>query len=123
MPDLSEEQMAINDDDRLLRRVIFTDPRYVKPDGSVSSFAFTLRRDEDGLSVDIQRLTTYEKAIQDRTKYRLYALEAGIPRNLGLECIYDPVEGNDAHALIKGKFTKPISRRLARAAEKVAYPE
>ena len=123
MPDLSEERVAINDEDRLLRRVIFTDPRYVKPDGSVSSFAFTLRKDEDGLSVDIERLTTYEKAIQDRTKYRLYALVAEVPRNLGLECIHDPVAGNHAHALITGKLTKSISRKLARAVEKVAYPE
>lgn len=114
--------MEINDNDRLLRRVIFTDPNYVKPDGSISSFAFTLRRDENGLSVDIERLTSYERAIQDRTKYRLYALKAEIPRNLGLECIHDPVEGNDAHALIKGKITKSISKRLARAVEKVRYP-
>lgn len=123
MPNPSVERLEINDNDRLLRRVIFTDPRYIKPDGSVSSFAFTLRKDEDGLSVDIEQLTSYEKAIQDRTKYRLYALMAETPRNLGLECIHDPLEDNRAHALIKGKITKSVSRKLAGAVEKIAYPE
>ncbi len=50
------------DDDRLLGRVRFTDPNYVREDMTVTSFAFKLRQSEKGLSVDIERLTTYKKA-------------------------------------------------------------
>jgi hypothetical protein len=57
----------IGDEDNLLRRVVFTNPHYVKPDQTVSSFAFTPRKINgvpEGLSVDIERLTTYEASIE-----------------------------------------------------------
>jgi hypothetical protein len=110
----------INDEDLLLRRVPFTDPNYIREDGSITSFAFTLKKNEDGLSVDIDTLTTHDKSVLDRTKFRLYGLKAGVPREAGLACVHDPVEGNYAHALIKGAFTKSVSRMLASKAGRVA---
>lgn len=109
----------ITDEDQLLRRVVFPHPNYIKPDGTVTSFAFSLRQGEDGISVDVERLTTLAFAIQDASRYRLYGVKAEVPRALGLFCIHDPVEGNPAHALIKGDITKSVSRKLARAAERV----
>src|SRR4051812_9877468 len=93
----------ILDTDKLLRRVIFTNPSYVRPDLTLTSFAFTPRKQngiqERGLSVDIERLTTYEISIKDRFNYRLYSINAGYVRQLGLDCEHDPIEGNEAHAL------------------------
>jgi hypothetical protein len=51
---------AVLDTDDLLRRVIFTDPNYIRPDFTITSFAFTPRKIngvlESGLSVDISLL-------------------------------------------------------------------
>lgn len=113
----------IHDEDNLLRRVPHTDPNYIKPDGTVSSFAFTPKKDEDGLSVNIERFTTYQDTIQDRSRFRLYALPAVEPRMLGLECLHAPLPDNYAHALVTGHFTKGISRQLAAKARRIAYPD
>lgn len=112
----------ITNDDNLLRRVIFTNPNYVRPDQTVTSFAFQTRNNEIGLSVDISRLTTYQKSIMNRFNYRLYSLRAGYVREIGLDCIHDPVYGNEAHALITGNITKSISKKLSRAATRIPYP-
>jgi hypothetical protein len=117
--------MAVLDSDSLLRRVLFTNPSYVRPDLTVTSFAFTPRRIDgvvEALSVDISRLTTYERSIHDRTKFRLYAVNAGYVRNIGLECKHDPIEGNDAHALIVGEIKNATAKKLARSAVRIPYP-
>lgn len=113
----------IQDEDTLLRRVPHTDPNYIKPDGTVSSFAFAPKRGEDGISVNIERLTTYEDSLLDHNRFRLYALETVEPRLLGLECQHDPLPDNYAHALIMGHFTKSTSRQLAAKARRIAYPD
>jgi hypothetical protein len=113
----------IQDEDRLLRRVPHTDPNYIKPDGTLSSFAFSLKKNEEGLSVNIERLTTYEATILDKSRFRLYVLSASEPRSLGLDCLHDPKPENDAHALITGSITKSISRQLAAKARRASYPE
>ena len=108
---------TINPEDGLLRRVLI-DPSYIKPDGSISSLAFKPRKaDTDGLSVDLERLTTHQKAIVDSVKFRLARLIAQVPLNLGLTCVHDPREGNAAHSLIQGKFTSGVCRKLASAAK------
>ena len=113
---------AIDDTDNLLRRVPFTNPSYIKADGSITSFAFKLRKGENGLSVDVERLTTYEASVLDRSRFRLYSLPASCPRNLGLQCLPDPLPDNAAHALITGNFTDGISRQLAQSATPVPDP-
>jgi hypothetical protein len=64
------EDVLISDDDYLFRRVPIH-PSYIKPDGSVTSYAFSKKRDDDGLSVDLERLTTPEFTIQDKSRFRL----------------------------------------------------
>ncbi len=110
------------DTDDLLRRVIFTNPSYVRPDQTVTSFAFRPRQNETGLSVDIFRLTTYQKSIKDRFNYRLYSLKAINVRKIGLDCIHNPIEGNYAHALIIGNITNGVSKKLSISAHRVSYP-
>lgn len=106
-----------NEKDGLLRRIIIH-PSYIKADNKMTSFAFKPRKnaDYDGISVDLERLTTYQVAIKDKNKFRLARLEASIPMSLGLECVHAPIAGNYAHSLIKGNFTASICRRLANSA-------
>ena len=116
----------IIDSDNLLRRILIH-PDNFKDDNTVSSGSFKLRRlkngnIENGLSVDIERLTTYEKSIIDRKKFRLYSIEAVYVRDLELTPIHDPLPENYAHALIKGKITKGKARKLAASAKKIGLP-
>ena len=114
---------TILDNDNLLRRVPFIDPNYVRDDGTLTSLAFQLKKGESGLSVNVERLTTYVGSIQNVHRFRLYYLKARQPRELGLTCMYDPQPANNAHTLIKGEITKRISRELAKSAKRIAYPD
>jgi hypothetical protein len=115
------------DADDLLRRIIFTDPTYIRPDFTVTPMAFRPRRIngniELGLSVDIARLTTLEKSIGDRFKYRLYSLKASYVRQIGLDCVHAPREGNEAHALIVGEIKNATAKKLSQGATRVPYPD
>ncbi|NJL14808.1 MAG: hypothetical protein HC913_18610 [Microscillaceae bacterium] len=113
----------IKEEDELLRRVQFLDPSFIKDDGTPASSSFSLKSGEDGLSVDIERLTTREKSIQDVSRFRLYALNAAFTVSLGLENKHDPKPDNYAHALITGNITRSIARKLAKEAKKIAYPD
>ena len=113
---------VILDEDRLLRRVQYLDPNFIKPDGTPASSSFSLKRGEDGLSVDLERLTSYPKAIEDRSRFRLFALVSGFTTSLGLENVHDPLPDNRAHSLIKGEIKRGVSRKLAKAAVRIAYP-
>lgn len=112
----------------LLRRVFFKDKKYVvKPDGIPTSRAFSPRAvDEGKLSVDVESLTTYEKAISDIDRFRLYKLSAQVPYTLGLSCIHDPDldRDNPAHALIQFEDNlDEMAAQLAKKAQKVPYPD
>ena len=96
------EIIEIKNEDRLLRRAFYKDPSYVRDDMTVTSFAFKLRKGEAGLSVDIERLTTYEKSIDDVERFRLFAITANDVRSVGADCFHKPVEDNYAHAEILG---------------------
>jgi hypothetical protein len=100
----------------LLRRYIFPNPpsiTYLKDNGEICSSCFNLRPIELGISVDIEHLTTYEKSIKDRTKYRLLLLNAGEVQNINLITEHDPEPENFAHSLIKGKIDRKTSKKLA----------
>lgn len=115
--------ILIDNDDNLLRRVKFGNPSYVRDDMTLTSFAFKIRKGkESSLSVDLERLTTYEESISDIKTYRLYSIRAGKVREIGLECEHDPVEGNVAHCQIVGKFSNSNCSLLAKAAQLVRYP-
>ena len=123
-PSSTDKELAevLNSDD-LLRRIIFRNPSYVSPDNTLSSFAFKLRSTENGLSVDIARLTTYEKSIVDKLNYRLYSVKAEYVRSIGLNCIHDPLPDNNAHALIVGEIKNSVSKKLSRAAIRIPFPD
>jgi hypothetical protein len=116
--------VTIQDQDNLLRRVPFIDPNYVRDDGTLTSLAFSLKRRDDGISVNIERLTTYKKSILNVNRFRLYYLKAKVPRDLGLRCVHEPdyVNNNYAHALLKGKINRPLSKKLSAAARRINYP-
>lgn len=92
------EEVALTDKDRLLRRVPNPHPSYIRPDGSITSFAFKLKRGERGLPVDLERLTTHSKSIQDVTRFRLYTLSKINIEQHDLEYEYDPQPDNAAHS-------------------------
>lgn len=119
---MTREKIEVKEDDQLLRRVIYVDPNHIRPDGTPTSFAFRLRGNEKGLSVDIEGLIeSHEKSIVDRSKFRLFRLRVDTVTSLGLQCEHDPLPDNYAHALIFGDFTKSTSRKLARSAEPVNF--
>ena len=115
------EIVQIGNEDFLLRRIPVYPP-YTKPDGSTSSFAFSLKKGEDGISTDLERLADKDKSILDRAKFRLAKINAGYIRNEindGLECIHNPLPENYAHSLIiskTGKISESKSRAMARNA-------
>ncbi|MBA2562367.1 MAG: hypothetical protein H0V14_05530 [Chitinophagaceae bacterium] len=115
------EIVQIGNEDFLLRRIPVYPP-YTKPDGSISSFAFTLKKGEDGISTDLERLADKDKSVLDKTKFRLAKINAGYIRNEindGLDCIHNPIPENYAHSLITsktGKISESKSRAMARNA-------
>ena len=124
----ASENLIINNNDRVLRRVMYLDPNFIKPDGIPASSSFTLKKDssgalEKGLSVDVERFTSPEISIKDVTKYRLFALSVEFIRQINLDCISDSVEGNSAHALIIGNISKPQARKLASHSSRLHYPD
>ena len=122
---MGNDIIEVKDEDRLLRRVLFTDPNYVREDMTVTSFAFKLRKEEEGLSVDIERLTTYEKSIVSVEKYRLFAVSCKDLRNLDLDCIHKPFPDNYAHAEISGSALNKnkVSSQLSKFAVYINYPK
>lgn len=116
------EIVQIGNDDFLLRRIPIS-PSYIKPDGSITSFAFSLKKGEDGISTDLEKLADKEKSVLDRTRFRLAKINAGFIRNYindGLDCIHNPLPENYAHSLITSspnKISESKSRQMARNAE------
>ncbi len=115
--------MELEETDSLLRRVQFTNPDFIKDDGTPASSSFSLKKGEQGLSVDLEKLTTLESSILDPERFRLYRLKVSDCTNLGLNCEHDPVEDNPAHSLIMAPISRGASRQLAKASKRVAYPD
>ena len=119
------DKVEIKNNDTLLRRVPYKDPKYIKDDGSLSSLAYTPRNQDRGLSVNIERLTTYKESILNIRRFRLFAHKAIQFRELNLECEHDPLPENNAHALVVGMNpnNRKIPRKLARSATRIKYPD
>jgi hypothetical protein len=145
------EKEVLGAKDILLRRVPYLDPNYVKHDGTASSFAFSLRKrngvKEEGLSVDAERMTTYDRSILRAADFRLYALVTEHVRALLLSVCHDPCPKEDpengAHTLITGTAGKPtdcpdttnsamdapvtinerLAKCLAKASRRINYPD
>ncbi|MDT3739355.1 MAG: hypothetical protein RO257_07625 [Candidatus Kapabacteria bacterium] len=110
----------------LLRRYVHPNPPdrlMIKEDGTVCSTCYHLRPNEDGISVDIEHLTNYDKSVKDRTKFRLLWLNAGDVQNLGLNTNHNPLPDNEAHALITGDIDRKISKKLAYISRVVPLPD
>lgn len=99
--------ISIQDEDILHRRIHET---FSKSDGSISSQAFK----DPEMSVDVAKLTTTEATLKDHSSCGLVALETKGARDLNQEVIHEPLTINGAHALVKGKKTKAIARKLAK---------
>ena len=109
----------ISDDDYLYRRI---EPKAVEEDGTLNSLAIYQRSGEDGASVDLERLTTPEKTMEQKPDFGLGRIRVGDVRRCGLVVQYDPKEDNSAHTLIIGKFSKKQRRDLAAAMELLIKP-
>ncbi len=115
------ETVSIGNEDFLLRRIPIS-PSHIKPDGSISRAAFSLRKGEDGISTDLERLANPELSILDRTRFRLAKISVEIIKieiNEGLNCIHNPLPENYAHSLITsdtGKIADSKSRAMATSA-------
>ena len=110
MPDL----LDIHDDDELYRRI----PRgHIKRNGQIGSPAFLLDGKPDPqISVELARVTTPEATLgsRDGEKWFVGGILAAVPRSLTLEVVHDPLEGNWAHAEIRGNDDMAKSRTMAR---------
>lgn len=120
MPDYS-----ITKEDFLYRRFsILDDPNYAVfwklENGKKipSSAAFKTKINEEGLSVNIAALTTFEETIGNFDAFGVAELSASTPIGLGYNCEHDPLLDNKAHALIMGD-TKPIAKKLSKAIKNV----
>lgn len=89
---------------------------------TVTSFAFKLRKNEKGLSVNIEKLTTLQESILDISRFRLFSITAKNVRAAGADCFHEPVDGNYAHAAIVHANLNKISSQLARNAVYVPFP-
>lgn len=82
----SIELQEIKNEDHLCRRVPFVDPSRIRDDGTPTSLAFMKKREDKGLSVNIARLSTIEKSIQNRRRFWIFEVNAGEVRSLCREC-------------------------------------
>ena len=108
------EIVVIGNNDNLLRRFPLAHPNYFRPDGTVSSYAYCPdKSDTDGLSVNVEKLTTIQASVIDKNQFGLLRISAGNVRTVdGLDCFHNPIEGNDAHGLITGNISKSKRSQL-----------
>jgi hypothetical protein len=114
------EIVPIYNEDFFLRRVPTFLPSHVKPDGTISRAAFKpSKTDSDGLSGDLERLSSFKKATLNDNRYRLLKINVGVIRdkiNDGLDVIYNQLPHNNAHCLLIGKVTDGKSGQLLKNA-------
>lgn len=101
----------IKDEDELYRRI---HPTFIKSHGRISSGAFKPKTPD--LSVNIARLTTPEKTLYGYPRHGLGSLPAGTFRIEKLEIYHVSVSCNYAHAIVYGKITDSMAKRIADSA-------
>lgn len=121
--------IRIQDDDQLWRRVdiLKTEPSYYDRSAHrPTSLAFVPRKIEgileEYISVNIERLTSYDGSIGDREIYQLYSHSAAFVRSLGLVCRHIPLVNNNAHAGIDCPIGYSQAKKLSRMASLVNDP-
>jgi hypothetical protein len=88
-------------------------PTFIRPDGRISSQAFT----DPELSVDRGLYRDVAETLMNCDGFGVAVFLARSARELGQEVRADPQLLNKAHALVVGKKTKSIARRLARSSQ------
>lgn len=106
---------VVADDEPLNRRL---HAMYVKEDGSASSAAFT----DDELSVDRGLYRTHEQSLADYPQMGLAQLLAIVARGMGQNVVACKELLNPAHAEVRGKKTRAVAKKLARASKVVVRP-
>jgi hypothetical protein len=100
----------VADDEPLHRRI---HPFFRKPDGRVSSQAFT----DPEMSVDRGRYWSAGQTLHGCNGHAVAMVVTFFARGLQQEVVADPVLLNPAHALVKGKKSKSIAKSFARMAQ------
>jgi hypothetical protein len=111
------EKIIVKDDDAVLRRIP-NKPSHFKKDGTLSSANFV----GPNTSVNIERLTTIEETLVGYKNFGLVRLLTGFIRELGADVVHDPIENNYSHAIIPGKRSAHVARKLANMATMVIVP-
>jgi hypothetical protein len=75
------------------------------------------------VSVNLARMTTPDETLKGRSHFGLGELRYGDVVAAGFSVVWDPVEDNDAHCLIKGEATKANSRILAKLTTVTRMPQ
>jgi len=117
-----ETALQIFDEDNVLRRVPTFLPNYVKDDGTITRMVFQPRRDAAGLSVNLERLSSFDHATMGENRFRLLRVNVGVIRNdinEGIDVEHDPQAGNPAHSLVTGNLTKGKQKQLLNNSEEV----
>jgi len=108
--------LQVYDKDNVLRRVP-TNPSYIKPDGTINSYSFRKRKGEDGISVNLERLSSFAKTTMGSKDYRVLKINVGTIRNVindGLDVKHSPISENNAHSLITGEVSKSKQKKLVK---------
>lgn len=119
------ESIDIFDLDFVLRRVPTHLPNYIKPDGTITSRAYQKKRDDDGISVDLEKLSSFVKATLGDKRYRLLRINVGVIRhdiNDGLNVVHNPLPEEEAHSLITGHITESKQKKLLKNSAEVTAP-
>jgi hypothetical protein len=140
MPQRTSDVLIL-DEDLLWRRILDQPAWWTKnPDGTIrpSSSSFLQRKDgdslENGLSVQLAKLTTKEKASSIIESAGLAEIQVKCLRDLQLLIIHDPIENKEnsseddiAHTLIcpqnGQKITKTQARKMAESARMILLPK
>ncbi len=105
-----EIPFVVEDTEPLHRRI---HPTFVHSSGRISSQAFT----DPEMSVDRGDYREVSETLRDCKGFGLVRFLAETARNLNQEVRADPQLLNEAHALVVGKKTKSIARKLARSSK------
>ena len=111
------ERIQIVDNDELYRRISPKWREHYKQTGRISSAAFLPPKFETTISVDVARLITIEKCLENYLDNGLSILPAESVRIAGLDVNHTPNRCNYAHADISGNFTRGTRKKLANIAK------
>ena len=111
----------ISNSDYLLRSLP-KKPDFIGADNTFTSAVFKKKKDEDGVSVNIDFLVLDFDSIHNQDTHHIASLCAEVPFSLNCDCKHDPNPTNNAHALIL-HVTPSIARKLGKQAKLKITPK